>query len=452
VSENEKLNNHLLYSMEYYNGKNPFMKININNIDGNFLIDTGSSVNIIHSRYTRGMNLYYKRMNLRLANDKLMEIDGCIKTELKFFGITYSAEFVVAKGISADGILKTPFIKENNLSLGWKDGWIVKCSYKENMLGTHRIRTVSETPVCSPLYRIGILHEEAASKIIKEYLDLEIIRRSSSPWKSPIVVVNKNDGGFRLCVDYRKLNEITIRDSYPMQRADEFFDALTNAKVFTKFDAKSGYHQIAMDDKDVEKKAFGCRDGLFEFVKMPFGLERGPATFQRVMNNILRRFLRKFVVVYIDDILIYSKSYREHEEHVKIVVQEFKRVGLKLNEKKCEFNKTSVNILGHVVTNGSLKMDNSRIQTIKSYKQPKTVKEMESFLGTINYCSKFIKNLSVLTAGLYRLLKKVKEKKVKDIEAYWNDKLNADFERIKEEICKDVSLTIPNTTDVLFNN
>jgi hypothetical protein len=164
-------------------------------------------------------------------------------------------------------------------------------------------------------------HEEVASQIIAEYLKEVIIRRSFSPWRSHIVIVKKRNKGFRLCVDYRNLNAITVKDSYPMQRTDEFFDAMGGSKYFTKLDAESGYHQIAMKDEDIEKTAFGCREGLFEFVKIPFWLVNGPATFQRAMNNMLTSYLRKFVVVYMEDILIYSKTSNEHKKHVGIVLK-----------------------------------------------------------------------------------------------------------------------------------
>ncbi|KAF9761270.1 Retrovirus-related Pol polyprotein from transposon [Nosema granulosis] len=140
-------------------------------------------------------------------------------------------------------------------------------------------------------------------------------------------MAKKKDGSYRLCIDYRRLNDITVKDAYPMPRTDEFFDALEGATIFSKLDAKSGYHQIDMYPTDIEKTAFGCREGLYEFLKMPFGLVNGPATFQRVMNEILSEFINKCVVVYMDDILIYSRTEADHKEDVQRVLKVLKEKG-----------------------------------------------------------------------------------------------------------------------------
>lgn len=215
----------------------------------------------------------------------------------------------------------------------------------------------------------------------------------------------KKNGEYRLCVDYRRLNDVTIKDKYPMPRIDEILDSLSEAKIFTKLDALSGYHQIKMREEDVEKTAFACREGLFEFLRMPFGLVNGPATFQRIMNGILKEHLGKTVMVYMDDIVIYSKTKEQHMKDVDQILQLLKQAGLKLNEKKCEYNKEEIAILGHLVGSEGVRVDPKRVESILNMKIPTTRKELESLLGMINYCSKFITGVSKDTVYLYSLLK-----------------------------------------------
>lgn len=146
-------------------------------------------------------------------------------------------------------------------------------------------------------------------------------------------MVNKKDGSYRMCIDYRALNKVTKKDAYPIPNISEMFDNLSGATIFTKLDAESGYHQIDMDERSIEKTAFTTKEGIFEFTKMPFGLVNGPATFQRAMDELLSEFIGKFVVVYLDDIIIFRKSLAEHDSHLKKVADKLKSRGVKLNEK-----------------------------------------------------------------------------------------------------------------------
>ncbi|KAF9763214.1 Retrovirus-related Pol polyprotein from transposon [Nosema granulosis] len=200
-----------------------------------------------------------------------------------------------------------------------------------------------------------------------------------------------------------------------MPRVDDILDEMHGAKYFSKLDAQSGYHQVRMHKDDIEKTAFACKEGLFEFTRMPFGLINAPATFQREMNRILRPFIGKFVMVYIDDIVIYSKTKEEHSKHVSQVIQTVNGVELFLNREKCEFGKTEIKILGHVINAEGVKIDPTRILAIKNMKVPETKKELESFLGMINYCSRFLRNLSDDTSFLYGLTKKEAEVNWKEI-------------------------------------
>ncbi|XP_014613889.1 PREDICTED: uncharacterized protein LOC106792185 [Polistes canadensis] len=300
------------------------LEVKINGREVRALVDSGSQVNIINSRLVKGLECERTDISLRTADGSDLDTLSCITVEICMDDRRIKVKFYVSRKVNVDCILGIPFLKDNKITMEFGEKCAVSFPKEEQTgLGVHRIRTTLEMPICTPLYKLGLQGEGAASGIVQGYLKDGIIRYSNSPWRSPVVMVPKKDGSFRLCVDYRRLNDITIRDAYPMPRTDEFFDALKGAKIFSKLDAKSGYHQIDMHPEDIEKTAFGCKEGLFEFVKMPFGLVNGPATFQRV----LRDFINKFVVVYMDDILIFSKTQEEHEVHVRTVLNRLKDRG-----------------------------------------------------------------------------------------------------------------------------
>ncbi|KAF9754364.1 Retrovirus-related Pol polyprotein from transposon 17.6, partial [Nosema granulosis] len=210
-----------------------------------------------------------------------------------------------------------------------------------------------------------------------------------------------------------------------------------------------GYHQIDMCPQDIEKTAFACREGLFEFTKMPFGLlVNGPATFQRAMNKLLKDFLFKFVVVYMDDILIYSKTLEEHKQHVLKVIGKLKTVGLKLNSKKCEFGKKELKILGHVISKQGLRLDEDRVKSILELPVPKTKKKLQSLLGLFNYCSRFIKDSYKIVNPLYKIIKLKKDEERRFwMNASKNKQFTETIERLKNTIASTTLLTIPNTRD-----
>ena len=172
-----------------------------------------------------------------------------------------------------------------------------------------------------------------------------IIRESQSPWSSPIVVVGKKDGTKRFCVDYRKINYLTITDSHPLPRIDELLEQFRISKWFSSMDLASGYWQIGMKEEDIQKTAFTCAYGLYEFKVMPFGLKNAPPTFQRLMNRLFRPYLDEFVVIYIDDILVYSKTFEEHMKHLKIVFEILRKAELKIKLKKCKFCEPNIEFL-----------------------------------------------------------------------------------------------------------
>jgi hypothetical protein len=233
-----------------------------------------------------------------------------------------------------------------------------------------------------------------------------IVRRSDSTFSSPVLLVKKPDGSWRFCVDYRALNALTVKDAFPIPVVDELLDELHGATFFTKIDLRSGYHQVWMRPKDVHKTAFRTHDGLYEFLVMPFGLCNTPAMFQALMNDVLRPFLHWFVLVFFDDILIYSRSWVDHLRHICAVLEELRRHQLFLKRTKCAFAATSVAYLGHVISVAGVAMDPAKVQVIREWPAPRSAQAVWGFLGLARYYRKFIHNYGTVATPLTALLKK----------------------------------------------
>ncbi|KAI3738348.1 hypothetical protein L2E82_28377 [Cichorium intybus] len=241
---------------------------------------------------------------------------------------------------------------------------------------------------------------------LQELLDKGFIRPSSSPWGAPVLFVKKKDGSMRMCIDYRELNKITIKNRYPLPRIDDLFDQLQGADYFSKIDLRSGYHQVRVKESDVEKTAFRTRYGHYEFLVMPFGLTNTPAVFMDLMNRVCKPFLDRFVIVFIDDILIYSKNKEEHASHLRTVLETLRREQLYAKFSKCEFWMREVQFLGHVVSIQGIKVDPSKVEAVMKWEPPKTPTEVRSFLGLAGYYRRFIQDFSRIAVPLTRLTQK----------------------------------------------
>ncbi|GBG70850.1 hypothetical protein CBR_g8150 [Chara braunii] len=271
----------------------------------------------------------------------------------------------------------------------------------------HRIKIEpgSRTPK-GAVYKMSPRELEELRKQLDELLEKGWIRPSLSPFGAPVLFVPKKEVELRLYIDYRGLNAITLKIAESLPRIDNLLDRVQGCKYFSKIDLKSGYHQIEVHPDDQYKTAFRTRYGHYEFIVMPFGLTNAPATFQLCMNDLFRPWLDKFVVVYLDDSLVFSKTLQEHQGHLRQVLEKLREANFKINAKKCEWAKTQVLYLGHVLDGDGIKPEDSKIAAIRDWPTPRTLTELRSFLGLANYYRKFVRNFSTIAAPLRRLLKK----------------------------------------------
>ena len=245
-------------------------------------------------------------------------------------------------------------------------------------------------PISQAPYRMAPAELKELKIQLQELVDKGFIRPSMSPWGAPVLFVRKKDGSMRLCVDYRKLNQVTVKNKYPLPRIDDLFDQLRGAKVFSKIDLRSGYHQLRIRDSDIAKTAFRSRYGHYEFVVMPFGLTNAPAAFMDLMNRAFRPYLDRFVIVFIDDILVYSKSEKLHSKHLSLVLQTLRCAELYAKFSKCEFWLDSVGFLGHVISAEGVSVDPQKVEAVTNWCRPNSVTEIHSFLGLAGYYRRFV--------------------------------------------------------------
>jgi hypothetical protein len=302
----------------------------------------------------------------------------------------------------------------------------------------HRIELVpGSTPPSRPTFRLSASELVELKKQLEELTKAGFIRPSKSPFGAPILFVKKKDGTMRMCVDYRALNNITIKNSYPLPRVDELFDRLQGAKYFSKIDLRSGYHQIRIPPEDVPKTAFRTRYGHYEFLVLPFGLTNAPATFMHLMHQTFRQFLDDFVLVFLDDILIFSKTLEEHERHVKQVLEVLRKEKLYAKESKCEFFKEEVEFLGHIVGRHGIRMMQDKVEAVRAWPVPARVTDVRAFLGTAGYYRKFIRDFSKIAAPLSELTKD-------EVKFVWGPQQQESFELLKQALVKGPVLILPD--------
>ena len=265
----------------------------------------------------------------------------------------------------------------------------------------------SSEPPFRPTYRLSPLERQEAETQIKALLAAGLIEPSSSLYGAPIIFTDKKDGGLRMCIDYRALNKLTIKNCYPLPRIDDLLDAAQGAKVFTSLDLLSGYHQIRIQPEDVPKTAFRTPLGLFQWKVISFGLTNAPATFQIVMNNVLRPVIGNFALVYLNDILIFSQNKAEHLEHLRTVLQSLRDNHLYAKMFMCIFARTELEFLGHILSGDGLRVDPKKTSAVADWPVRKDVSQLRSFIGMANYFRMFIEHFAQKSMPLAHMLRKV---------------------------------------------
>ena len=304
-------------------------------------------------------------------------------------------------------------------------------------LATHHIDVGNNKPINSAPYRVSPTERRVIESEVSRMLEEKIIEPSKSPWASPVVLISKKDGSVRFCIDYRKLNLLTTKDVYPLPRIDDSLAALSGGKFFSTLDLTSGYHQIRMDPKSKDKTAFITGGGLYQYIVMPFGLTNSPATFQRFMDAVLAGYKWKFLLVYMDDICVFSSTFDEHIAELKLVFDRLRESRLKLKPSKCHFCQTKIKFLGHVVTNEGILPDPNKVKAVNNIPLPTNVKKLQSFLGLVGYYRKFVPNFANISSVLYQLTRM-------DAKFEWTDKHTEAIDTLKLHLNSEPILAHPN--------
>ncbi|GJZ77882.1 putative reverse transcriptase domain-containing protein [Tanacetum coccineum] len=295
-------------------------------------------------------------------------------------------------------------------------------------------------PVARAPYRLAPSKMKELSKQLQKLSDKGFISPSSSPWGAPVLFRKKKDGSFRMCIDYRELNKLTVKNRYPLLRIDDLFDQLQGSSIYSKIDLRSGYHQLRVREKDIPKTAFRTRYGHYQFQVMPFGLRNALAVFMDLMNRVSKPYLDKFVIAFIDDILIYSKDEKEHEEHLKAILELLKKEKLYAKISKCEFWIPKVQFLGHIIDSRGIHVDPAKIESIKDWASPKISTEIRHFLGLVGYYRRFIK-------GFFKIAKSMTKLTQKGIKFDWGEKEENAFQLIKQKLYSAPILALPEVCE-----
>ncbi|MCG7879381.1 MAG: RNase H-like domain-containing protein, partial [Candidatus Thiodiazotropha endolucinida] len=301
----------------------------------------------------------------------------------------------------------------------------------------HHIETNGAKPIKDRMRRLPYHMAEEADRQVDDMLEKGIIEKSNSPWAAAVVLVKKKDGSLRFCVDYRALNDATIKDAYPLPKIDETLDSLTGAKWFSTLDLYSGYWQVGVEPEDKPKTAFITRKGLFQFRVLPFGLCNAPATFERLMESVLAGLQWDICLIYLDDIITFGKTFEEAVENLEKVFDRLRSAGLKLKPKKCDLFEKSVTFLGHIISDEGVGTDPEKVRAVKEWPVPVSQTEIRSFLGLCGYYRRFIKGYSEIAKPLHTLTEKGRE-------FVWTDTCQNAFERLKEHLVNAPILVYPD--------
>ena len=303
----------------------------------------------------------------------------------------------------------------------------------------HGIDTGNAVPIRQPYRRLPGWQQEEAQRQVDEMLEKKVIEPSSSPWASPIVLTKKKDGTSRFCIDYRRVNDVTLKDAYPLPRIDDTLDALAGSCWFSTLDLASGYWQVELDEEAKHKSAFAVRGGLYQWNVMPFGLCNAPSTFERLMEKVLRGMPWETLLVYLDDVIVYAKTFEEMIARLEEVLIRLGGASLKLKPKKCHLFQKKVAYLGHVVSEEGISTDPDKIKSVKEWPTPTSQTEVRSFLGLASYYRKFIQSFADIARPLHRLTEKHAEFK-------WTAECDDAFQELKKRLIQSPILAYPMPT------
>ncbi|GJS06616.1 putative reverse transcriptase domain-containing protein [Tanacetum coccineum] len=362
---------------------------------------------------TRGGN------HIEIASGKLVEFDKVIKgCKLEIEGYMFDINLIPFGSGSFDVII----------GIDWLSGHKAEIICHEKVVRILLLDGKEKERKRKSPYRLAPSELEELLGQLKELQDKGFIQPSSSPWGASVLFVKKNDRSFRVCIDYRELNKLNIKNRYPLPRIEDLFDQRQGSQYFSKIDLRSGFHQLRVHEDDILKTAFRTCYGHFKFKVMPFGLTNAPAVFMDLMNRVCRPYLDKFVIVFIDDILIYSKTREEHEEHLGLVLELLKKERLYAKFFRCEFCLREVQFLRHVINGDGIHVNPCKIEVVKNWEPPRTPFEDRSFLGLAGYYRRFIENFSKIAKPLIVLTQKSKT-------FDWGEEQENAFQTLKDKLC-----------------
>ncbi|GJY08558.1 putative reverse transcriptase domain-containing protein [Tanacetum coccineum] len=372
----------------------------LNNRCASILFDTGADRSFVSTQFSTLINIAPTTLdhgyNVELADGRIIWVNtvllGCM---LNFLNHPFHVDLMPVEMGTYDIIIGMDWLTKYQAVIDCAKK-IVRIPFGSEILIFHGDGIPGAAPVARAPYRLAPSEMKELADQLQELSDKGFIRPSSSPWGAPVLFVKKKDGSLRMCIDYQELNKLMVKNRYPLPRINDLFDQLQGLSVYSKINLRSGYHQLRVREEDIAKTAFRTRYGHYEFHVMPFGLTNAPAVFMDLMNRVCKPYLDKFVIVFIDDILIYSKNKQEHEEHLKIILELLKKEELYAKFSKCEFWIHKVQFLGHVIDNKGIHVDLAKIESVKDWASPKIPTEIRQFLGlagekVISYASRQLK-------------------------------------------------------------
>jgi len=300
----------------------------------------------------------------------------------------------------------------------------------------HSINTGTAKPTRQPPRRQPLGKRDIEKQEVNKMLDRGIIEPSHSSFSSPIVLISKKDGSTRFCVDYRALNEVTVKDAYPIPRVEECLDSLAGSSWYCCMDLNSGFWQVGLDPVDKHKTAFSTSMGLYQFTVMPFGLCNAPSTFERLMEDVMRGLQWEDCLVYMDDIIVPAVTFEQGIQRLEKVLERLEKANLKLKPSKCVFFKKSVNFLGHTVSESGVETDTEKVKAIEEWKTPISKKQVRSFLGLCSYYRRFVENFSAIARPLHKLCEKATK-------FQWSEEAEAAFNSLKAALTTSPVLAYP---------